>query len=79
MKQHPIDIAAEIVGGRPKLAQRIGVSASQLHQWITGMRPIPIPRCVAIEKVTNGAVRCETLRPDLAKELAYLRDSRIAA
>lgn len=47
------------------LADLIGVSPAAVNQWISGHRPIPAERCPAIERATNGAVRCEDLRPDV--------------
>lgn len=55
------------------LATAIGVSPVIISQWKTGARPVPAERCPAIEKATNGAVRCEDLRPDV--DWAYLRNS----
>jgi DNA-binding transcriptional regulator YdaS (Cro superfamily) len=57
--------AAEAVGGQTSLALLLGVSSSAVNQWISGHRPIPAERCPAIELATNGAVRCEELRPDV--------------
>lgn len=47
------------------LALELGVPASLLSQWATGVRPVPALRCLAIERATNGKVRCEDLRPDI--------------
>lgn len=35
-----------------------------ISAWKTGARPVPIPRCIEIEQVTEGIVTCEELRPD---------------
>jgi DNA-binding transcriptional regulator YdaS (Cro superfamily) len=58
-------------GGQTALARLLGVSTVVVHHWAHGIRPIPAERCPAIERVTNGAVRCEDLRPDV--DWAYLR------
>lgn len=63
--------AADIAGGQSSLAKLIGVSAPTVNQWISGVRPIPAERCPAIERFTDGAVRCEELRPDV--DWTYLR------
>lgn len=63
--------ACLIVGGQASLAELIGVSPSVVNQWIMGRRPIPAERCIGIEKVTGGYVRCEDLRPDVG--WSYLR------
>lgn len=55
-------------------AQLIGVSQGMVYQWINGIRPISAERCPAIEKATNGKVRCEELRPDV--DWAYLRGTK---
>ena len=47
----------------------LGVTSGAISQWEVGK--VPIERCIGIEKVTNGAVRCEELRPDI--DWAYLR------
>ena len=58
-------------GGGMQLAHAIGVSPVIISQWKTGARQVPAERCPAIERATNGAVRCEELRPDV--DWAYLR------
>ena len=47
------------------LALELGVPASLVSQWATGVRPVPVARCLPIERATNGKVRCEDLRPDI--------------
>ena len=53
-------------GRRSDLAKAIGVNPQLLSQWIHGVRPVPAARCPSIEAATNGRVRCEDLRPDVA-------------
>lgn len=53
------------------MARLLGVTPSTVNQWTTGYRPVPAERCPEIEKLTQGAVRCEELRPDV--DWAYLR------
>lgn len=55
------------------LARALGISPVLISQWRTGRRPIPAERCPEIEKATGGAVRCESLRPDV--DWAFLRQS----
>mgnify|MGYP001768450432 FL=1 len=51
--------------GRPiELAGLIGASPVLISQWATGKRPVPIERCVPIERATDGAVSRIDLRPD---------------
>ena len=66
-----INRACEIIGSQAILAKMLGVHASLPSQWVNGHRPIPAERCIEIERATNGAVRCEDLRPDV--DWAYLR------
>ena len=45
------------------LAGEISVSPVLISQWRSGTRPVPIERCVAIERATNGQVTRRDLRP----------------
>lgn len=45
------------------LARDIGVPAVLISQWRNGIRPVPIERCVPIEKATAGQVTRKDLRP----------------
>jgi len=58
------------------LARSIGVNPVLVSQWKNGVRGVPAARCPDIERATGGAVTCEDLRPDLAEQWAYLRNSR---
>lgn len=55
------------------MARYLGVASPTVNQWVKGVRQIPVKRCPEIEKATNGAVRCEELRPDV--DWAYLRET----
>lgn len=59
------------------LASRLGVSSVLVSQWRSGVKQVAADRCPEIEKATNGAVRCEDLRPDI--DWAYLRGTDKAA
>jgi DNA-binding transcriptional regulator YdaS (Cro superfamily) len=74
----PIERAIDIAGGLSAMARALGISAPVVHQWKSDKhsRPIPSERCYEIERITNGAVTCEELRPDLANMWAYLRGRR---
>jgi DNA-binding transcriptional regulator YdaS (Cro superfamily) len=56
--------AIEFFGSSAQLAEAVGVSTSMVDQWRYGVRPIPVKRCVLIEKVTRGRARRWDLRPD---------------
>lgn len=59
-----ISVACKIVGSQVELASLIGVSPAAVNQWISGHRPVPVERCLAIERATHGAVTRRDLRPD---------------
>ena len=61
-QRHPLDRAADAVGGTPKLAAALGVSAQAICNWKE--RGVPIERCLAIERATNGSVTRRDLRDD---------------
>ena len=63
--------------GNAALAAKIGVKAVLISQWRTGVRPVPAKHCPAIERATNGLVRCEDLRPDV--DWAYIRGTESKA
>lgn len=56
--------AIEIFGNQRKLAAAMGVVQSAISQWLTNNRVPPI-RAIMIERLTNGAVKREELRPDI--------------
>lgn len=63
--------AINIVGGTTVLASACSVSQPFIMQMKSG-KPVPPKRCPAIERATNGEVRCEDLCPDLT----WNRDSQ---
>lgn len=65
--------AAQIVGSRAAIARNLGITKGAVWQWEHGGR-VPAEYCPQIERMTDGAVRCEDLRPDV--DWAYLRNSR---
>lgn len=44
-------------------ARELEVTPAFVSQLLSGMRPVPIERCVQIEQLTAGAVRRWDLRP----------------
>lgn len=62
----PIQIAINSVGNAHRLAIDIGVPPQSVIFWRDGARRIPAEYCPRIEAATNGLVRCEDLRPDVA-------------
>jgi DNA-binding transcriptional regulator YdaS (Cro superfamily) len=61
--------AAEIIGSQRALAEALGVTSGAVSQWAEGR--VPFEHCIPIERLTNGAVRCEELRPDV--DWAFIR------
>lgn len=61
--EHPVDTASRLVGGRGELSKLLNVSVAAIGNW--KFRGVPAEKCPVIERVTNGHVRCESLRPDV--------------
>lgn len=59
-----------------ELARAVGAHPVVMSQWVGGVRRVPAEHCPAIERATNGAVRCEDLRSDV--DWAYLRGTDCA-
>lgn len=52
-------------GSIARLAKAIGIKAPIVSFWANGKRQVPAERCPDIERITNGLVTCEELRPDV--------------
>jgi DNA-binding transcriptional regulator YdaS (Cro superfamily) len=63
--EHPLEVAAGIVGSHTRLAKLLGRTKGAIGQWKLPKRKVPAEYCGAIERLTGGRVDCETLRPDL--------------
>lgn len=59
-----VKAAVDKVGGQAALASAIGVKQPTVSEWARGERPVPIERCVDIERATSGVVRRWHLRPN---------------
>jgi DNA-binding transcriptional regulator YdaS (Cro superfamily) len=66
-----ISKAAEVLGSKSNLARTLNVTPAMVHQWERGIRQVAAEHCIEIERATRGAVRCESIRPDM--DWAYLR------
>lgn len=75
MEQHPIDRAAAIVGSQKALADSLGVTKAAVGQWKDPGRRVPAEHCPAIERLTEGKVRCEELRADVEWEVLRLQSA----
>lgn len=67
--QAALQKAIDQFGGQKPLGEAIGSSQSEVSQWVTGHRPIPAHKAVAIEKATKGDVKRQWLRPQDWKQL----------
>lgn len=63
--EEALDHAAEILGSMQTLGEKLGVTKGAVGQWKLPGRRVPAEHCPAIERLTGGAVRCESLRPDV--------------
>jgi DNA-binding transcriptional regulator YdaS (Cro superfamily) len=61
---------------RTEFAQKCGTTAAYLDQVARGYRRAGESICINIDKETDGAVRCEDVRPDV--DWAYLRGDQAA-
>ena len=64
-------------GGVTRLAKELNVTPVMVSQWRYGIKRVPAERCPAIERATNGAVRCEEMRQDV--DWACLRGTTLVA
>lgn len=62
LQRHPVDRAADAVGGASNLAAALGVSVQAVSNWKE--RGVPIERCVALEQLSGATVTRKDLRPD---------------
>jgi len=63
--EEALDKATSIVGTLQLLAEKLDVTKGAVGQWKLPGRRVPAEHCPAIERLTNGQVRCEQLRPDV--------------
>lgn len=71
-----LDRAIAEAKGVSALASSIGVVQTAVSNWRSRGK-VPAEHCPAIERATNGKVRCEELRPDIP--WAVLREQAKAA
>ncbi|MEJ2800607.1 helix-turn-helix domain-containing protein [Comamonadaceae bacterium PP-2] len=63
--------AIQGAGGPAKVARALGVTVQAVCFWRDGLRSLPAEHCPTLERLNDGRVRCEELRPDV--DWAYLR------
>ena len=71
---NPLARAVEIVGSKAELAARLNLTRAAVWQWSMQGRKVPAEYCPSIERMTNGLVTCEQLRPDV--EWSYIRGTK---
>ena len=71
--EEALEKAVTQVGSTQILADHLGVTKGAVSQWKLEGRRIPAEHCPLIERLTNGAVHCEELRPDV--DWAFIRAS----
>lgn len=60
----PVKRMIDVFGSQAATAAALGVKQPTISEWLRNERPVPIERCVEIERATDGAVRRWDLRPD---------------
>ncbi|WP_347467555.1 transcriptional regulator [Burkholderia stagnalis] len=72
--EHPLDRAAKAAGLTMQgLAEQLGVTRAAVQQWKQEGRRTPAEHCPPIERLCNGAVRCEELNDRV--DWAYVRST----
>jgi DNA-binding transcriptional regulator YdaS (Cro superfamily) len=72
--QTALQRAIEEVGSATALAGLLGITKGAVSQWKDIRRKVPADYCPSIERITEGTVTCEELRPDI--DWAYLRTTQ---
>lgn len=71
MENQAFKRAVDAIGGRQAMAAALGVKPPFVDQVVTGLRPLPLDRCLDVERLTG--IECEKLRPDKAAFFIALR------
>lgn len=50
-------------GRQASLCRAIGAHAPDLSRWADGLRPVPVDKCLKLERATGGEVTRRELRP----------------
>ncbi len=64
--------ACQHLGGQANLANAVNITPAAVNQWLSGVRPVPAERVLAISSATNGTVTPHDLRPDLYPNPSWL-------
>jgi DNA-binding transcriptional regulator YdaS (Cro superfamily) len=77
--------ACQAAGSITELARKLKVESPTVNGWINGdctarsARLIPLDQAIETERVLNGAVTAEEMRPDKASHIRFLRGDPSAA
>lgn len=72
LTESPAARAIRALGGPVRAAERLGVERYQTVQsWLRNR--VPAEYCPLIERATDGLVRCEDLRPDVAWDVLRMQ------
>ena len=52
-------------GEMARLIRAMNIAQPIVSLWVSGKRRVPAERCPEIERITEGKVTCEELRPDV--------------
>ena len=62
----PLEKIIEIVGSQSSVAAGLGVAPQVVNNWMRRGAVASPENCPALERLSNGAVTCEELRPDVS-------------
>ncbi|WP_434776835.1 transcriptional regulator [Neisseria sp. Ec49-e6-T10] len=64
-KESALEKAISYFGSQAALGRKLGVERATVNSWYKERNKIPAHIAVSIEKITNGTVSREDVRPDL--------------
>ena len=81
-QQTAISDAIDALGGKRQAAEAIGVTYTAVLAWLAddgpNARPLPLERAMQIERLLNGKVTREQLRPDVDWSRPEVADRKAA-
>jgi len=66
------DILSELSCNKVELAKMLGITASNISNWSSGIQPIPFKQAELISKLTHGKITVKELCPRIEKYEKYL-------
>lgn len=79
MKNLAFEAVTKVFGSQKNLAQALGVTPGAVWIVVHGRRPVPISWCPRIEKLTDGKIVCEQLRPDVSWDVVRQNGAAVLA